>query len=484
MRLNKLVNVKVLVVGDVMLDRYLFGDTKRISPEAPVPIVKVNSEEIRLGGACNVALNLATLGVDTGFIGITGNDLAGEQISELCGQHGIAFYRIQDDSHPTICKQRIISKHQQLLRLDFEDHSNYQSSTIQLLRQKLQAHIENYDVLIFSDYGKGSLFEVENLIAIANQFGKPVLIDPKGNYFHKYRNATLITPNQSEFEAIVGACKTDEILIEKAIKLREELNLQALLVTRSEKGMMLIEKDQLPYSLPAIAQDVFDVTGAGDTVISMLGAMLAAKASYQEAVLYANTAASIVIGKLGAAQVSIEELEQAFYEKDCAQNMTKIVDKKALSSIIKSLQMQNKKVVMTNGCFDLLHKGHVDYLQKARKLGDYLIVALNTDDSVRRLKGESRPVMPEGSRLAVMAALACVDFVLLFDEETPESLISELLPDILVKGADYQIDQVAGAKQVLANGGSVELIEFTEGFSSSNAINKIKASIPKPHENS
>ncbi|MFZ7223491.1 bifunctional D-glycero-beta-D-manno-heptose-7-phosphate kinase/D-glycero-beta-D-manno-heptose 1-phosphate adenylyltransferase HldE [Avibacterium avium] len=462
---------KVLVLGDVMLDRYWFGATNRISPEAPVPVVRVQENEERAGGAANVAMNIASLNVPVQLLGLTGQDEAGSALSTMLEKQNIDCNFVQLASHPTITKLRVLSRHQQLLRLDFEeDFHNVESD---LLLAKLQSAVQNFGALILSDYGKGTLNQVQAIIQIARQAKVPVLIDPKGTDFERYRGATLLTPNMSEFEAVVGKCHSEDDIVEKGLKLIRDIELSALLVTRSEKGMTLLRPDQPPFHLPTEAKEVFDVTGAGDTVISVLATALADGRSFEESCYLANVAAGIVVGKLGTSTVSNVELENAIHGRTTTG--FGVMNEQQLKEAVAQAKQRGEKIVMTNGVFDIIHPGHVSYLDNARKLGDRLIVAVNSDASVKRLKGESRPINPLEARMTVLAGLAAVDWVVEFSEDTPQRLISEVLPDLLVKGGDYKPEEIAGGKEVIANGGEVKVLNFENGFSSSNVINKIQS---------
>ncbi|MGQ0286044.1 bifunctional D-glycero-beta-D-manno-heptose-7-phosphate kinase/D-glycero-beta-D-manno-heptose 1-phosphate adenylyltransferase HldE [Pasteurellaceae bacterium 22721_9_1] len=463
-------NANVLVLGDVMLDRYWFGATNRISPEAPVPVVRVQENEERAGGAANVAMNIASLNVPVKLLGLTGNDEAGNALTQLLEKQKINCDFVKLDSHPTITKLRILSRHQQLLRLDFEE--DFHQVRNQDLLNKLESAVKNCGALVLSDYGKGTLNDVQQMIQIARKANVPVLIDPKGTDFERYRGATLLTPNMSEFEAVVGKCHSEEEIIQKGLKLISDINLTALLVTRSEKGMTLLRPAQPAYHLPTEAKEVFDVTGAGDTVISVLATALADGRSFEEACYLANVAAGIVVGKLGTSTVSTVELENAIHGR--TSNGFGIMNEADLKVAVQLAKDRGEKIVMTNGCFDILHPGHVSYLENARKLGDRLIVAVNTDNSVKRLKGETRPINDLNSRMSVLAGLASVDWLVEFDEDTPQRLISEILPDLLVKGGDYKPEEIAGSKEVWANGGDVLVLNFENGCSTSNVIKKIQ----------
>jgi D-beta-D-heptose 7-phosphate kinase/D-beta-D-heptose 1-phosphate adenosyltransferase len=461
----------VLVVGDLMLDRYWYGHSTRISPEAPVPVVHIKQREERAGGAGNVALNIAALGSRVTLTGYCGQDEAGNALLNILQQASINCDVLRLEGFTTITKLRVLSHHQQLIRLDFEE-TNLGINPAPLLTA-FQAQLTKAQVVVLSDYGKGTLAAVQTMIELCRQSGKPVLVDPKGTDFAKYRHADLLTPNLSEFEAVVGACRTEAELEAKGAALLAELQLGALLVTRSEQGMSLLLPDQPPLHLPAKAREVFDVTGAGDTVISVLAAALAAGSPLPQATELANLAAGIVVGKLGTASVSVEELDYALHGAKAHRRGA--ISLEDLLDTLKPARIAGEKIVLTNGCFDILHPGHVDYLQRAKQLGDRLIVLVNSDESVRRLKGQGRPVNTLSSRMAMLAALECVDWVVAFDDDTPRDAICHILPDILVKGGDYtDITQIAGYDCVLAHGGSVKLLNFVEGFSTTSIIKNIR----------
>ncbi|HED4455662.1 TPA: bifunctional D-glycero-beta-D-manno-heptose-7-phosphate kinase/D-glycero-beta-D-manno-heptose 1-phosphate adenylyltransferase HldE [Pasteurella multocida] len=453
-----------------MLDRYWFGATNRISPEAPVPVVRVQDNEERAGGAANVAMNIAALNVPVKLLGLTGRDETGLALESLLAKSRIECDFVQLHTHPTITKLRILSRHQQLLRLDFEE--DFQNVTSDALLQKLDSALQSYGALVLSDYGKGTLNQVQKMIQLARQANIPVLIDPKGTDFERYRGATLLTPNMSEFEAVVGKCDSEEEIIEKGLKLIEQIDLSALLVTRSEKGMTLLRPNQPAFHLATEAKEVFDVTGAGDTVISVLATGLADGRSFEEACYLANVAAGIVVGKLGTSTVSTVELENAIHGR--SNTGFGIMNEAELKRVVAQAKARGEKIVMTNGCFDILHPGHVSYLENARKLGDRLIVAVNSDDSVKRLKGETRPINDLQSRMAVLAGLSSVDWLVAFHEDTPQRLIAEVLPDLLVKGGDYKPEDIAGSQEVWASGGDVKVLNFENGCSTSNVISKIQ----------
>ncbi|MDP2561223.1 bifunctional D-glycero-beta-D-manno-heptose-7-phosphate kinase/D-glycero-beta-D-manno-heptose 1-phosphate adenylyltransferase HldE [Psychrobium sp. 1_MG-2023] len=461
----------VLVLGDLMLDRYWHGPTGRISPEAPVPVVKVEQIEDRPGGAANVALNIAALGSQCTIIGITGDDEAGSILTEQMKALSVKPDFYQQSDIPTITKLRVISRNQQLIRLDFEeDAAQVQHAP---LLDKLAAGLSNANVVILSDYAKGALHEVESMIALCKTQQTPVFIDPKGTDFSQYRGATLLTPNMSEFEAVVGQCHSEAEIVEKGQALMERLDLQALLVTRSEHGMTLLRKDQQELHFPAMAREVYDVTGAGDTVISVLASSVAAGADIETACALANIGAGVVVGKLGTSTVSTIELANEL-SKTHPEVGFGVISEQQLKIAVAAAQARGEKVVLTNGCFDILHAGHVSYLGHAGGLGDRLIVAVNDDASVKRLKGEGRPVNPTDRRMAVLAGLGAVDWVVPFSEDTPQRLISEILPNLLVKGGDYKVEEIAGGEEVLANGGEVKVLNFEDGCSTTKIIDAIR----------
>ncbi|HEX5339919.1 MAG TPA: bifunctional D-glycero-beta-D-manno-heptose-7-phosphate kinase/D-glycero-beta-D-manno-heptose 1-phosphate adenylyltransferase HldE [Gammaproteobacteria bacterium] len=469
-RIPQFDSVRVLVAGDVMLDRYWFGATGRISPEAPVPVVHVRDVEERPGGAGNVAVNLAGLGVQSTVLGITGDDAIAETLAGSMQAHGVRCRFTKLKGSATITKLRVLSRHQQLIRLDFEE--SFGSFERAPLLPGFKAELPDTDVVILSDYGKGSLAAVQELIAAARAAGKPVLVDPKGRDFTKYKGATCITPNLAELEAVVGECKDEADIVRKGEILRDELKLQSLLITRSEHGMTLLEAGKPPVHLPTLALEVSDVTGAGDTVIALFAAGLGAKLSFPEAAALANLGAGLVVAKLGSASVTPAELRLAAHSRSGSGVMTETT----ILDAVAHARSKGARIIMTNGVFDILHAGHVAYLNQARRLGDHLIVAVNDDASVARLKGANRPVNTLADRMTVLAALSCVDWVVSFSEDTPERLICKLLPDVLVKGGDYQPQQVAGYDCVTRNGGEVRILQFVEGVSTTATIEKIRRS--------
>ncbi len=463
-------SIRILVAGDVMLDRYWHGPAGRISPEAPVPVVRVNDIEDRAGGAGNVALNIRDLGGRVSLIGLAGDDPEADTLAALLTARGVDCHLIRDAALRTITKLRVISHHQQLIRLDFEDPFNDAGS--EAFARRFEQQLARADAVILSDYAKGALNRIQPLIQRCRAAGKPVLIDPKGVDFDRYRGATLLTPNLGEFEAWAGPCRDHEELARRGEQARHELALDALLITLGDQGMLLLQPGQPPWRLKADAREVFDVTGAGDTVIATLATALAAGAELTTATRLANLAAGIVVGKLGTATATQAEMQAA--AQTHAPLKRGILDRDSLLDTLQRARLAGERIVMTNGCFDILHPGHVAYLSQARALGDRLIVAVNDDASVKRLKGEQRPINPLMQRMAVLSGLESVDWVTPFSEDTPEQLIRAVQPDILVKGGDYRKSEIAGADFVEARGGEVIILDFLEGASTTAIIDAIR----------
>ena len=463
-------HARLLVIGDVMLDRYWHGSASRVSPEAPVPVVQVTNREDRPGGAGNVALNIAALGSAVRLVGVVGDDETGLELLSRLKAAGVYCDFLQSEEKPTITKLRIISQHQQLIRLDFE--KAFEASDIIGLQDKAKSLVDDSQVMVLSDYGKGALQDINDLIDLGRSRNIPIIVDPKGSEFTKYRGATLITPNLTEFEAVVGGSDNEDELVNKGLRLVRELNLEAILITRGEHGMTLIRPDSPELHLPARAQEVFDVTGAGDTVISVLAASMAAGDGLADATALANLAAGLVVGKLGTAAISGPELRRAMLAD---QNSGRgVMTAEQLQIVVQDAKAHGEKIIFTNGCFDIIHAGHVGYLAEAKRLGDRLVVAINDDDSAHRLKGSGRPINPVERRMAVLAGLEAVDWVVSFSEDTPEPLLESLQPEVLVKGGDYTMDQVVGGSYVESYGGMVRVLEFLDNCSTSAIMEKMK----------
>ena len=467
----------VLVIGDLMLDRYLIGEVERISPEAPVPIVLLKQQNERAGGAANVAANLALLGVPTRIAGCVGNDGDGAALLNMIADMGIATSGVmQSAQRPTTTKTRIVGGHQQMMRVDQESREALTTTETQELQALVMQQLADKPALvILSDYAKGVLSAelCGVIIQQAKQLSIPVLVDPKGHDYSKYRGATALTPNKRE---TAEACRVDinnnMALMQAAAILRKSLSLEFFAVTRGEEGISVIDANSLLH-IPASARQVFDVSGAGDTVIATLAVGLIHGLNHQEALQLANIAAGVVVGKVGTVPITREDLLHELVSLETAVQADKVCGLESLKTRVSIWRARGERIVFTNGCFDLLHAGHVTYLEAARKTGDRLVLGLNTDRSVSALKGPSRPVIHEADRARVLAALEAVDAVILFDEDTPLSLIQALRPDIIVKGGDYTEEQVVGGDAVKSWGGKVMLIPIVPGRSSSGIIEKL-----------
>lgn len=474
--LERAPGLTVLVAGDLMLDEYLFGVAERISPEAPVQVVDVRREETRLGGAGNVVNNLRAYGARVRVASVIGGDDAGTKLVHAFTERGVECdHLIEDPFRRTGIKTRIIAAHQQIVRVDRESRSPLSRETEERFIQRLATAMEGVGAVVLSDYLKGVLTDrvLGFLIDRSRRMKIPVVVDPKGDDYRRYRGATLLTPNRKEAEGASRITITDERSLSAAASaIMETAELEALLITRSEEGMSLFVRGADPLHIPTTAREVFDVTGAGDTVVATLALALAGGMGLQDAARLSNVAAGIVVGKLGTATVSPDELLEEVGHRTIGGD-SKIVTLRRLLPRLAAERARGRKIVFTNGCFDLLHVGHVKYLQKARSFGDILILGLNTDDSIRRLKGPTRPLISQDERAHILAALDCIDYVILFDEDTPIRLIEAILPDVLVKGGDYSREGVVGHEIVESHGGRVELVEFVEGWSTTGIIERI-----------
>ncbi|MES2012232.1 MAG: D-glycero-beta-D-manno-heptose-7-phosphate kinase [Pseudomonadota bacterium] len=467
----------VLVIGDVMLDRYLMGSVNRISPEAPVPVVLLNQAEDRAGGAANVAANLKGLGLNTQIIGCIGNDATGNMLKTIIANAGIETAHVMTSSlRPTVSKTRVMSGNQQIVRIDDESAAAFTpEENKQLLSNVAQALSEQPAIVILSDYAKGMLSDAtcKAIIQQCKSLNIPVIADPKGRDYSKYHGASALTPNKKETaEACNVAIHETEALLKAAQALKEQLDLDFLAVTRGEEGISVIDTQGIQH-IPATAKQVFDVSGAGDTVIATLAAGLVHGLNAHDALQLANIAAGVVVAKVGTVPVKQAELLKALISEDGQSQADKICDLNQLKTLVSHWKDSRKKIVFTNGCFDLLHAGHVTYLEAAKKTGDILILGLNTDRSVSALKGPTRPVIHEQDRARVLAALAAVDAVILFDEDTPLQLIDAIRPDVIVKGDDYTEEQVVGGTEVKSWGGAVKLIPLVQGRSTSKILERI-----------
>ena len=460
----------VLVVGDLMIDHYLWGACDRISPEAPVPVIDVREESEILGGAGNVINNLQALGAVVSVASVVGEDENGRRLKAMLEEIEVNTEAlILQKGRSTTRKSRVIASHQQVLRFDSETKEAIEKSTAAELLSRIESAISDFDIVLLSDYGKGVLEEsfTASLIELARSEGKMVLVDPKGRDYSKYRGATLVTPNRKEASEATGIEIVDtESLRRAGFKLKEELSLDMAMITLSEEGMAIFDDNM--RTIETVAREVYDVTGAGDTVLSTLGFVLACGGNIDEAARIANAAAAVVVGKLGSATADWDEIIS--YEDTLHESTTehRIKSREALVSTVRRAKKSGKKIVFTNGCFDILHMGHVKYLEKARSFGDLLIVGLNSDQSVRRLKGDGRPVNPQYDRAYLLAALDAVDFVTVFEEDTPYELIKAIEPDVLVKGGDYRGKEVVGSD--IAK--ELRLVDFVEGRSTTAIIER------------
>jgi len=476
-RLEAIRGTEVLCIGDAMLDRFVYGSADRISPEAPIPVVCIERESAMLGGAGNVVRNLVALGAKPVFIAVVGDDDAGREVGRLLGEHAeVDPCLVVETGRQTTIKTRFFASNQQLLRADRETRTPLAAASRSQLRGRAQRRIADAACVVLSDYGKGVLEApaAAELIEMARAAGKPVIVDPKGADYTKYRGATLLTPNRKELHEATGmAVDSDEAIVAAARALIESCAVEAVLATRSQDGMSLVCADGAVHHLPAQAQEVFDVSGAGDTVVATLAAALASGASLLEGARLANVAAGIVVAKVGTAVAYADEVVGALHHDELAAGEAKVLSWEAAAEAVDRWRRKGIKVGFTNGCFDLLHPGHVSLLAQARAACDRLVVGLNSDASVARLKGPTRPVQSEAARGTVLASLSTVDLVVIFGEDTPLDLICRLKPDILVKGADYTVDTVVGAAEVAGWGGKVVLANLVDGQSTTNTIRKM-----------
>jgi D-beta-D-heptose 7-phosphate kinase / D-beta-D-heptose 1-phosphate adenosyltransferase len=472
--------VRMLVIGDLMLDRYLFGDVARISPEAPVPVVRLGREAASVGGAGNVALNLAGLGVHADVAGWTGEDASGARIRELLGAAGVRVHGVTSvPGRATTTKTRVLSRHQQLVRIDDEDTEPLDPIARSGWDERIMMMLDDgYEAVVLSDYAKGVLDKqfCRSLIDRCRERGVPVLVDPKGLEYEKYAGATTITPNEGELAIVSEAAEHDrDALTAAAGVLCEELGLEFVTLTRGEAGITLVDSQGV-HHVPARVREVFDVSGAGDTAIATLAAGIAVGLERHDAAALANLAAGITVGKTGTVPITQTELLDALgrgEQHTIVPLADKVAELRALEETVERWRSESEVIGFTNGCFDILHAGHVNYLDWARRHCDRLIVGLNSDTSVRDLKGPGRPVNPSGARAAVLAGLSAVDAIVIFDDPTPLRLIASLRPDILVKGADYAEREIVGADDVRGWGGRVLRAPLLEGYSTTELIGRV-----------
>lgn len=466
---------KILVIGDLILDEYLWGEVGRISPEAPVQVVDIHKEFVTLGGAGNVAANLISLGGQVQVCSVIGQDSNGDAVLDELSRLGLSTEGIfKAPNRPTTKKSRVLAANQQVLRIDRETRYPIETTWEKKIINYLTQSKAEYAGIILSDYQKGIFTEklLKKIIELARNHEKPIFIDPKGASFQKYRGANYITPNRKEAAQATGIALHTEKEIQKAgEKLLQELSLDGVIITRGKEGISLFQRDYPPVNLTTQVKEVYDVSGAGDTVIASLTLGYLAGLPLDEAAELANLAAGIVVGKVGTATVTMDEILAYGYNRSPLKQKMKTLPE--LQNCISRHRLQGQRTVFTNGCFDLLHVGHIKLLQEAKNLGDILIVAINDDASVKRLKGPSRPCMTQDERAQVLSALNYVDYVVIFSEDTPKKLIKSLQPEVLVKGADYQKNQVVGREIVEGYGGTVKLVNLEKNISTSNLIAKI-----------
>lgn len=478
---------KILVIGDLILDEYVDTIVTRVSPEAPVPVAKVKKRWATLGGAANVALNASSLGCDVWLCGVLGKDSSSAALQKLAREAGIHFEPVYCPGRPTINKLRIISQGQHIVRIDTEENDDLPARVLKEVWLKAEAAIPGMDAVIISDYNKGIFRQsaawngslASKVIVKCKNLGIPVLVDPKGRDWQRYANADCVTPNLKELAEICGVkAVPEDRQADLGRQVMQALNLPHLLLTRSEKGLTLFNGAELE-NFPAKAREVRDVSGAGDTVIAVLGACVAAGLGWQEGARLANLAGGMVVEKLGTQTVTFAELSPCLAEAPGDRNLPllqrKMYSREAIANQTEKWRNEGKRIVFTNGCFDLLHPGHLRLIEEAAAQGDKLIVGLNSDASVKRLKGPDRPLQLEADRALVLAALERVDAVVIFGEDTPAELIEAIAPDVLVKGGDYRKDQVVGSDFVSSRGGRVHIVDFREGCSTTGIVNRIKS---------
>jgi len=474
MKNTELKKPNILVIGDLMIDHYLWGNTNRISPEAPVQVVDVKKETTVLGGAGNVVNNLVSLGADVMVISVVGEDSVSTELTKMLEDIKVRHYLICDENRKTTKKSRIIASAQQIIRYDQESKEDISPESEALITAGLLKIINMFDVILVSDYGKGVITDslMKKIIFCASGTDTKVLVDPKGDDYSKYIGSYLLTPNKKEAQEATRIDINDDASLKIALKkLHNTACLQVPMITLSEDGIAILDENENVVKKPTVAREVFDVTGAGDTVLASLGYCIAQNRDIIDSLEFANLAAGVVVGKIGSATATLEEIEEykSSLHKSSIESHIKTFDE--IEQTVSRLKKQNKKIVFTNGCFDILHKGHVQYLDKAKSFGDVLILGLNSDASVSALKGPNRPINNEDDRGYILAALESVDYVVKFTEDTPLSLIEIVQPDVLVKGGDYEGKKVVGSEIA----GELKLVQFVDGKSTTKTIEKIQA---------
>ena len=481
MDISKFDRCNILVVGDLMVDEYLWGDVERISPEAPVQVVTIKDEDFSLGGSGNVVSNVVALGAKVSAVGVIGTGTDGQLLLNKLNELGVDIAGIfQDSNRPTTRKTRIIASNQHVLRIDRETKESISEPAFEAIAKYLEDKIPDVDVVLISDYGKGLITEalMARLIAAGQKHKKITIADPKGLDFSKYSGVSLITPNKKEAALASGIEVVDETtLIEAGNKILQRVGIDKLLITCGKDGMVLFDRNKAPYKIRAETRQVYDVSGAGDTVLAVFGLSVASGISFEDGAVLANTSAGIVVGKVGTATVSRQELSSALKHDDIS---LKHKDLSELPVLIQDVKKKGKRLVMTNGCFDLLHAGHIMLFSASKKLGDVLIVAIDDDDSVRDLKGKGRPVISARERVRIISALDSVDYVVVFSSQELSKLIEIIRPDVLTKGSNYTSEEVFGRELVEQLGGRVVLIPVTEKISSTRIINNIRNSETAP----
>jgi D-beta-D-heptose 7-phosphate kinase / D-beta-D-heptose 1-phosphate adenosyltransferase len=478
--LNGFHGARVLVLGDVMLDRFVYGSVERISPEAPIPVVNVERVLDMPGGAANVARNIAAMGAHAIILGVVGDDAwAGDLRVQLASSATIDAHLIVDSSRPTSVKTRYVADGQQVMRADRESRNPLPANIAERLLDEFSAALAGADAVVLSDYAKGVLSDpvTRAAIDIARRAGKIVIVDPKSKNFARYQGATVLTPNQVELQQACGQeCLGDEQVVKGAYRILEQGICDTMVVTRGKDGMSIVQAGGKAVHLPTAKRQVFDVSGAGDTVVAVISLGLAVGAAVVDAAALANIAAGIVVGKRGTATVTAGEMIAIQRPFDGSTDPQKIFALDTVLQLARSWREQGLKIAFANGCFDLLHPGHISLLEQARRSADRLIVGLNADSSIRRLKGPNRPIQTEVARATVLSAVKSVDAVVIFAEDTPIDLIEVLAPDVLVKGADYTLDQVVGADFVIRRGGKVLLADLLTGHSTTDTVTRVTGS--------